>query len=306
MILRFISTLQILLLISVFSYSQSVSFLNSPSDARNLGMGNSGYVLPSSFAVQYNAASIMTEHNPKFGAGASLLMWQPQFMDATLINVGGYSKFNKFGIMAGFRSNSLKEVVKTDEQGNVKGAFVPSEYAFELGLGYSVTSNIALGVAFRQISSKIDEEAKSSAFATDVSVLYYKDQLRLGLGLSNLGSKIDYGAGQYQLPTRIKAGMAYNFDLNEVHSVVTAADVFYQMVPNYSGIASGLGAEYSYKKMLAFRTGYHFESQSVGSSYATVGLGGNYSGFSLDLAYVLASGSNPMGNTMLFSLKWAM
>ncbi|MDR0547464.1 MAG: hypothetical protein LBG77_07790, partial [Dysgonamonadaceae bacterium] len=59
---------------------------------------------------------------------------------------------------------------------------------------------------------------------------------------------------------------------------------------------------YTYNKLVSVRTGYHFESHQIGSSYATFGCGVHFSGFMLDFAYLMAGGNNPMRQTMIFSL----
>ena len=301
---RYLFTFILSIFFAIVSYSQSVSFLNTPSDARAAAMGNAGYILTSPFAVQHNSASVMTENESSTAVGASMLLWQPQATDATLFNVSGYHRLNNFALLAGIRSNKMGEFTATDDNGNIIGTYAPSEYALDIGVGYRLSSNISFGVSLRYITSKLDQEAKSSAFSSDISMLYDRENLRLGLGVSNLGSKIDYGNDSYQLPARIKSGIAYHFTLSEDHSLLTVADIFYQFTPNYSGIASGLGAEYNFKRMIALRTGYHYESKNVGASYTTIGLGTKFSGLSLDLAYMIASDNNPMRQTLLLSLKW--
>lgn len=301
---RYLTTLILSTFIVAVSYSQSVSFLNTPSDARTAAMGNAGYILSSPFSVQHNSASVMAENGPATGVGASVLLWQPQEADATLFNVAGFHRMNNFALLAGFRSNNMGEFIGTDEHGNIIGSFAPSEYAVEIGVAYSLSSNVSFGISLRYLSSQLDQDIKSSAFSSDISMLYHREDLRFGLGVSNLGSKIDYGNDSYQLPTRIKSGIAYHFSLSDDHSLLTAADLFYQLTPNYSGIASGLGVEYNYKRLFAFRTGYHYEGTNVGASYATIGLGTKFSGLSLDLAYMIAPDNNPMRQTLLFSLKW--
>lgn len=302
---RYFSSILFLTFSLAVSYSQSVTFLNTPSDARTAAMGNAGYVLSSPFAVQYNSASVMPAYESSTAVGASLLMWQPQIADATLFNVAGYHKVNNFAIMAAFRSNKMGDIAMTNENGTILGSFSPSEYALEVGMGYNVSPYFSLGVSLRHISSQMTKDVKANSLATDISMLYHRDKLRLGLGISNLGSKIDYGDAKYQLPTRVKSGIAYHFSLSEEHALITTADLFYQLTSNYNGIASGLGAEYNYKKLFALRAGYHFESESVGASYTTIGVGTQFSGLSLDFAYMIAQDNNPMAQTLLFSIKWA-
>jgi len=70
-------------------------------------------------------------------------------------------------------------------------------------------------------------------------------------------------------------------------------------------ISFALGAEYWYKKLLAFRTGYFHEHASKGNrNFYTFGLGTRYRFISLDLSYLLpAVGRNsPLYNTFKLSL----
>lgn len=298
-------SLILLLFVLSDAYSQSVSFLNSPVDARLAALGNTGYLLTSPFASQHNSATIMLGNEPSLGIGASLLMWQPRSSDATVINAGGYKRFNKWGIAAGFRSNKFSEIIKTDDHGTPRGSFVPSEFDLSLGVAFSVNDHISLGMSLRHLSSKMDDDATTSAIASDVSLLYHRDDLRLGLGVSNIGSKVDYGHEKYPLPTRVKSGVAYQLMDKQRHALLATVDLFYQITPGYSGLASGVGAEYSYNNMLSLRAGYHFEGKDVGPSYATVGGGLQFAGVSLDLAYMIAGSDNPMRQTLMFSLKWS-
>ncbi len=301
---RYFSSFIILTFVVAVSYSQSVSFLNTPSDARTAAMGNAGYMISSPFSVQYNSISVMADNDVATGVGASLLFWQPQAIDATLVNVAGYHRFNKLGIMAGYRSNKMSDIEKTDVNGNILGTYAPSEYALDLGVGYNVSDNISLGVALHHISSRLDQESSSSALASDISILYHRERIRVGIGVANLGSKIDYGYADYSLPTRIKSGIAYRFSFGGDHALYSVADLYYQLADNYEGIAGGLGMEYCYRDMLFLRTGYHHESENVGASYATVGLGTKFSQISLDLACLTAQENNPISQTFLISLKW--
>jgi hypothetical protein len=105
---------------------------------------------------------------------------------------------------------------------------------------------------------------------------------------------------------RIQSGLSYELYQLDNHLINGVVDAAYQIVPNYNGLIAGVGVEYGYKEMIFVRTGYHYEDELVGSSYGTLGLGGSFSGFSLDLAYILASSTNPMNQTILMSLRWKM
>ncbi|GHU69347.1 hypothetical protein FACS189413_08100 [Bacteroidia bacterium] len=299
---RFFSIMIFLTAVMTVSFGQAVPFLNSFSDARTAAMGHAGYVLPSAFAVHRNTAAMMSGYAPATEVAISYLLWQPQSANTSLINAGGYTRFNNFGLAAGFRYNTMPAIEKTDEHGNAMGTFAPSEYVAEAGLAYKINSVFSAGAAFRYIVSDMGGAKKGAAFAADISLLYNHKNLSAGLGLSNFGSKIGYGSSAYGLPTRINGGGAYCYSMKEKHALTGVLDVAYQLSSGYAGLASGIGAEYTYNDFVSARTGYHLESNPIGSSYATLGCGVHFAGFVFDFAYLIAGNNNPMSQTMIFSL----
>jgi hypothetical protein len=298
--------INILFLTSVISMSfgQAVPFLNAFSDARTTAMGNAGYALPSAFAVHRNTAVIMSEDAPTTAAAVSYLLWQAKNANTSLVNVGGYTQFNNFGLAAGFRYNNMPAIEKTDDYGNAIGTFAPSEYVAEAGIGYKINPAFSAGVTLCYISSDLGGTKKGAAFAAGISALYNYKNLSMGLGLSNFGSKIGYGSFEYSLPTRLNAGGAYRYSIKDKHALTGVLDASYQLSTGYTVLASSIGAEYTYNKLVSARTGYHFESDPIGSSYATLGCGVHLFGFAIDFAYLIAGSNNPMRQTMIFSLKW--
>jgi Type IX secretion system protein PorV len=68
-----------------------------------------------------------------------------------------------------------------------------------------------------------------------------------------------------------------------------------------------IGTEYSYQNQVFARAGYFYEHATKGNrKFATMGLGFKYNVFTLNLSYVIPSGSNinrnPLSNTLRFSL----
>jgi hypothetical protein len=74
---------------------------------------------------------------------------------------------------------------------------------------------------------------------------------------------------------------------------------------NYS-----IGSEYWYNNQFAIRTGYFFEHATKGGrKFFTFGAGVKYSAFTLDFSYLInatndAGATNPLANTMRFSMIW--
>jgi hypothetical protein len=69
----------------------------------------------------------------------------------------------------------------------------------------------------------------------------------------------------------------------------------------------GLGTEYSYQNQFFARAGYFYENKNKGNrQFATVGAGFKYNVFTLQMSYLIPSGSgiarNPLSNTLRFSM----
>lgn len=284
---------------------QSASFLSFPLEARTAGLGHAGYALTSPFATQGNTAAIMTDEAPVNTVATSYLKWQPETVNSNLFRAGGYKKMGEIGLSAGFYTQGLPTVRLTDDFGNDLGPFKPTEYSLELGMGYKLSTPLSVGVAFRYIHSDMGGIRRANAFATDFSMLYHRDWLKAGLGLTNIGTKVNYGHADYSLPTRIRAGAAFNTLNMEKHRLVCVADLAYQLTPAYAGLIGGIGAEYGYGGWLFVRGGTHFESQIVGTSYSSMGFGVQIAHLSLDVAHLFALRQHPGQQAMVASLSWA-
>jgi hypothetical protein len=301
---RYYITFLFLLTSTAALLSQSVSFLNAFSDARAAAMGNAGYALPSVYATHYNSAALLCAET-KRAVALSYVNWHPQATNSTLINAAAYATLgSRAGIAAGFRHHTLADIQQTDAQGNIIGAFAPREYAIDVGFAYKIIPRLAVSVTVRYIGSDMGGPEKGSAFAADLAVLYNRGNLNLGLGYSNLGSKIGYGYSEYGLPARMKAGASYRLALAGVHHFTGSVDAAYQTLSEYAGISGGLGVEYDYKHWGALRLGYHVADKThVGASYASMGCGVMFYGFKLDFAYILAGNDAPIRQSLVVSLS---
>jgi hypothetical protein len=171
------------------------------------------------------------------------------------------------------------------------------------------------------------------------------DRLNLGMSITNLGTKISYNNVKRDfLPTNLALGSAYKYKIDEFNAINIALDMNKLLVPSpyfvkdslgndvqkyndqlsvingmfssfgdapageeFREIMWSLGAEYSYQNQFFARAGYFYEDYTKGNrKYATVGLGFKYNVFTLNLAYLVPSGSgitrNPLSNTLRFSL----
>jgi len=78
-------------------------------------------------------------------------------------------------------------------------------------------------------------------------------------------------------------------------------------VSDFSQMIYIVGAEYSYKNTLMFRTGYHKESKlSASNSYITFGVGVTYENLHFDASYLFVTSKEKtaMNNTYRISFAW--
>jgi hypothetical protein len=100
----------------------------------------------------------------------------------------------------------------------------------------------------------------------------------------------------------------YNDKLSVVNGVFSSfGDAPGKGKEEFNEITWGLGTEYVYQNQFFARAGYFYEHPLKGArKYATVGLGFKYNVFTLNLAYLVPSGSgisrNPLSNTLRFTL----
>ena len=127
----------------------------------------------------------------------------------------------------------------------------PNEFAFDFGAAYGIGKNFSLGMSFRYIYSNIasgygtvnTDVSAGQSFAADVSALIkfpdvkvgdLNSDIYLGINISNIGNKMDYGGPEGEksfLPTNLKIGPSWDIQLDKYNSIVISADFNKLLVP---------------------------------------------------------------------------
>jgi len=168
--------------------------------------------------------------------------------------------------------------------------------------------------------------------------------LAIGCNISNIGSKIKYTetATNDFIPINLRLGTALGADIDDYNKVSIAFDINKLLVPTPPnenggmdpdvGVVTGIfqsfwdapggtkeefrelmysvGGEYWYANQFALRTGYFNEHDTKGGrKYFTLGMGMKYTVYTIDFSYLVnvnndAGVTNPLANTMRFSLTW--
>ena len=296
------------------------------------------------------------------GISASYTPWLRNLVND--INLGYLSFYkridNRQTIAATLLYFNLGEIEFTTEYGEYNGQYTPYELSFDIAYARSFSDKISGGIAFRYIRSDITGGASvtsvgdtkaGNAVAADISMYYVNDKIQLidknctwsfGINISNIGNKISYTDIQKDfLPTNLKIGTAFKYDLDEYNSLTIALDLNKFLVPtppvtdgdiiiaghdpdvsvpqgmiqSFYDAPRGLeeeleelkysvGAEYWYANQFAVRAGYFHEHQNKGNrKYFTLGAGLKLNVFTIDFSYLVpVKQNNPLANTMRFTL----
>jgi len=175
--------------------------------------------------VGARAASMGEAYTAATG-GAEALYWNPAalsrvkgrtvtFMHAAYIastyyDYGAYAQRAGEGTFAiGLKYFSAGEMTETDALGAEVGRFSPKDS--EVSFGYArPVRDFSLGFALKSIRSSVLDAAYT--VAADIGVLspaVYKDRLRIGAALFNVGGRLRYEDKREKLPAGLRLGAAY-------------------------------------------------------------------------------------------------
>lgn len=285
-------------------------------DARSAGMGDVGAATdPDVNSQAWNPAKYPFTIS-RAGLSLNYTPWLRQLTDGiALLNATGYVRIGDYqAVSASIRYFTLGDVsVQGDESMTVK----PYEMSFDVAYSRMLSENFSAAVALRymysDLSGHYDDNVKAgSAFAADIAAYWNKyimlgnreSQLAIGLDISNIGSKINYGGDySYFIPTNLRLGASLMVPINDYNRISIAADVNKLLVParplqnadetnedyeerireeyydmsSIKGMAKSFtgghqldllqwsaGLEYTYNDKFSLRGGYHHESESQG------------------------------------------
>jgi hypothetical protein len=168
------------------------------------------------------------------------------------------------------------------------GTFGAHDVAFAVAYARYIVENTSIGISLKPVYQRIDE-LSATGFAVDAGV-YHTSRIRgvkLAAVVGNLGTPMTFDAEEFELPRYVKVGASWEREVEAIEGRVLVT--FDAMFPNDDDGRQHIGAEYSYRRMLALRAGYKAGYDSQG---ATFGFGVNYREMSLDYAFL------PIGNDL--------
>ena len=219
-------------------------------DARAAGMGDVGVATDADVNSQYWNPAKYPFAISRAGVALNYTPWLRQLVnDMDVAYLAGYYRIGDYSaVSASMRYFSMGEVFMdghTDDN-----AMTINPYEMSLDVAYSLmlseTFSIAAGVRwiYSDLTFDFNEDTQpGSAFAADIAA-YYQNyinlgqrecQLGLGLNISNIGSKINFGGDNHSffIPTNLRLGTSLKVPIDEYNRITFAADANKLLVPTY-------------------------------------------------------------------------
>ncbi len=229
----------------------AVPFLTIAADARSAGMGDMGVATSTdAFSQQWNPAKFAFAER-KMGIGVSYTPYLESIItDISLLNASFYNKINEQSAFAlSLRYFTLGEIELRQFAGDPGTIAKPNELALDGSYSLKLSPTFSMAVGGRFIRSNLrlpqngtEDSQAASSFAVDVAGFYRSDEIaynsfdgrwRGGFNFSNVGGKIQYDEGGQEnfLPTNLRAGVGFDFILDQDNVIGITTEFSKLLVP---------------------------------------------------------------------------
>ena len=225
----------------------SVTSQSIAPDARAGGMGDVGVATDPDVASQYWNPAKYPFTISRAGVSLNYTPWLRQLVsDIDLAYLVGYYRIGDYSaVSASMRYFSLGEVFYGDTS-DTQMTLNPYEMSFDVAYSIMLSEKFSIAAGVRWIYSDLtynydDTSSPGSAFAVDLAA-YYQNyinigqrecQLGLGLDISNVGSKINFGGDENSefLPANLRVGASLMVPVDEYNRFSIAFDANKHLVP---------------------------------------------------------------------------
>lgn len=225
----------------------SVTSQSIAPDARAGGMGDVGAATDPDVASQFWNPAKYPFTISRAGVSLNYTPWLRQLVsDIDLAYLVGYYRIGDYSAVSGsLRYFSLGEVFYGDTD-DTQMTLNPYEMSFDVAYSIMLSEKFSIAAGVRWIYSDLtynysDTSSPGSAFAVDLAA-YYQNyvnigqrecQLGIGLDISNVGSKINFGGDENSefLPANLRFGASLMVPVDEYNRFSIAVDANKPLVP---------------------------------------------------------------------------
>lgn len=147
--------------------------------------------------------------------------------------------------------------------------FSPSRFFLSAGTAYLINEWLSAGVQGRFLKEDLSPQNAHRNFAGEFSLCARKN---------NFTGALCYNS----FPSNMALAAQYSVALNELHTIKALAQYRYY---NAGTSQLGIGTEYGFADAAFLRAGYNYGGKSPVPDFLSLGVGGRFGGFALDLSY---------------------
>jgi hypothetical protein len=263
----------------------------SMGDAMSAGIGGAA-------ATHYNPAGVFDAGE---GSAQILLMHKEWIQDVRSQFLGASVQLSDESAF-GFSINtaSVADIPIRTRPGTAVETFSSRDFAMGLTYARGFSDDLKIGVTVKYLFEKIFvDEANGFAFDLGAQYMTPVEHLRFGFAIANLGSTNNLRNESIKLPSLLRAGPAYTFEVESMTShIMLAADLLYIFPEKKSYL--NVGGEWLFNRVVAARAGYQVGSEA---RHFTTGIGVEYGMFMLDYGFVPLAVDFGSGHTFSLTLN---
>ena len=218
-------------------------------DARAAGLSDVGVATDPDVNSQYWNPAKYPFTISRAGVSISYTPWLRQIVnDMYMANLVGYYRIGDYSaVSTSLRYFNMGEVPLSSSVGSSNDMTInPYEMSFDVAYSLMLSEKFSIATGVRWIYSDLtydysSETTPGSAFAADIAT-YYQNyinigqrecQLGVGLNISNIGSKINFGSDDNSefIPTNMRLGAALMIPVDQFNRFTIAVDANKLLVP---------------------------------------------------------------------------
>ena len=218
-------------------------------DARAAGLSDVGVATDPDVNSQYWNPAKYPFTISRAGVSISYTPWLRQIVnDMYMANLVGYYRIGDYSaVSTSLRYFNMGEVPLSSSVGSSNDMTInPYEMSFDAAYSLMLSEKFSIAAGVRWIYSDLtydysSETTPGSAFAADIAA-YYQNyinigqrecQLGVGLNISNIGSKINFGSDDNSefIPTNMRLGAALTIPVDQFNRFTIAVDANKLLVP---------------------------------------------------------------------------
>ena len=275
---------------------------------------SAGWMSCNTSSVRGLEAQFLNVAGTSFTRRTEIAFYNTQFLK------GSGTKINAFGLSQHVgESGAITLGIMTMNYGDIEvttpdlpeggiGTFAPRFLNVGLSYAKAFSNSIHGGLTLKIISESI-ADVKASGLAFDAGIQYVtgfnkdKDNLRFGIALKNVGAPLRFnGDGlaskgfstdnvsltiaqrsqNFELPSLVNIGGAYDFKIKEMHRITFSAGF---TANSFTKDQTAVGLEYGFKKLFMIRAGYQFEEGGSSEKESTNAHSGLAAGITVEAPF---------------------